>query len=131
MKPNFLFGFVLFWTASLCNAQIEQIDVRHYKIDLSVNDNSDTIEVLETISFSHLDEKKPIVFNLKSVNKNGAGMSVSKITSNDKIVQFFHDNDSLYVFIETPSEDHYYELNISFKGVPIDCLLYTSDAADD
>ena len=90
MKPNFLFGFVLFWTASLCNAQIEQIDVRHYKIDLSVNDNSDTIEVLETISFSHLDEKKPIVFNLKSVNKNGAGMSVSKITSNDKIVQFFH-----------------------------------------
>lgn len=123
MKPNFLFGFVLLWTASLCNAQIEQIDVKHYKVDLSVNDNSDTIEVLETISFSHLDEKKPIVFNLKSIDKNGAGMSVSKITSNDNIVQFVHKNDSLYVLIGTPSEDKYYEIDISFKGVPIDGLV--------
>ena len=123
MKPNFLFGFVLFWTASLCNAQIEQIDVKHYKVDLSVNDNSDTIEVLERISFSHLDEKKPIVFNLKSIDKNGSGMSVSKITSNDKIVQFVHKNDSLYILVGTPSEDQYYEINISFKGVPIDGLV--------
>ena len=123
MKPNLLLCFVLFRFASFFNAQIEQIDVRHYKIDLSINNTTDTIEVLETISFLHLDEKKPIVFNLKSINKNGDGMSVSKITSNDQIVQFFHYNDSLYVFIDEPTKDNYHELNISFKGVPIDGLV--------
>ena len=50
-------------------------------------------------------------------------MSVSKITSNDKIVQFVHKNDSLYILVGTPSEDQYYEINISFKGVPIDGLV--------
>ena len=123
MKPNFLFGFVFFCFAGLCNAQIEQIDVRHYKIDLSVNDISDTIKVSETISFSHLNRNKPIVFNLKSINTDGNGMFVSSVSHKEEELKFSHRNDSLYVFVNIPSENNYYELNISFKGVPIDGLV--------
>lgn len=123
MKPNFLLSFLLLCFVSLCNAQIQQLDVRHYKIDLSVNDLSDTIEVIETISFSHLDRNKPIVFNLKSVNADGNGMTVSSVSLKEEKLPFSHENDSLYVIVNAPSDDHYYELNIAFKGVPIDGLV--------
>lgn len=123
MKQNFLLSFLLLWFIGLCTAQIEQIDVRNYKIDLSVNDLSDTIEVSETISFSHLNRNEPIVFNLKSINTDGNGMSVSSVSHKEEELKFSHQNDSLYVFVNTPSENHYYELNISFKGVPIDGLV--------
>jgi aminopeptidase N len=123
MKLNFILSFLLLCFVSLCNAQIQQLDVRHYKIDLSVNDLSDTIEVIETISFSHLDRNKPIVFNLKSVNADGNGMTVSSVSLKEEKIPFSHENDSLYVIVNAPSDDHYYELNIAFKGVPIDGLV--------
>ncbi len=122
MKPSIIFGFVLFILASQLNAQIDQIDIRHYKIDLTVRDLDDTIEVIEDIYFSHVNMLKPIVFNLKSVNQEG-GMLVSSLTVSGHDAEFLHRNDSLYVMIDKPSENHYYELSINFKGVPRDGLV--------
>jgi aminopeptidase N len=122
MKPKIIFGFVLFILASQLNAQIDQIDIRHYKIDLTVKDLDDTIEVVEDIYFSHENTLKPIVFNLKSVNHEG-GMLVNSLTVSGHTSKFLHRNDSLYVMIDQPSENNYYELSLNFKGVPRDGLI--------
>ena len=123
MYLKIFFGFVLFLFANQLYAQINQIDVKHYKIELSVNDVDDTIKVLENISFSHINTQKPIVFNLKSRNKKGKGMQVSSLIVSEYASSFIHKNDSLYVTIEQPSKDHYYELSVNFKGVPEDGLV--------
>ena len=123
MKLNLLLFVILFWYSNSSKAQIEQIDVLHYKIDLRVDDITDTINVSETIYFSHTDEKKPIVFNLKSLNKFGKGMRVSKTSMDSKAIEFLHKNDSLYLFVEPSTEDKKYEIDISFKGVPVDGLV--------
>ena len=49
MKPHFLLALVFILSLVQLNAQIPQIDVKHYKIELSVNDADDTIKVLEAL----------------------------------------------------------------------------------
>ena len=50
-------------------------------------------------------------------------MQVSSLIVSGYASSFIHKNDSLYVTIEQPSKDHYYELSVNFKGVPEDGLV--------
>ena len=60
-------------------SQFSQVDVKSYKIDLTVNDKNDTIRVKEKIVFDYTDLSKSISFNLTSVNSSGKGMQVLKV----------------------------------------------------
>ena len=123
MKSIILSGLVLILIASQLNAQIQQIDVLHYKIDLSVTDFSDTIRVTEDVGFKHTDTQKPMVLNLASLRKDGKGMKVEKLFLNGIETPFLHQNDSLYIYENKATSDDYYELKLTFKGVPIDGLV--------
>jgi len=63
MKPYFLLALVFILSFVQLNAQIPQIDVKHYKIELSVNDADDTIKVLE-ISHLHILTLKSLSFSI-------------------------------------------------------------------
>jgi len=115
-------SFVFYSITTLFLSQIPQIDVNHYKIDLTLSDNSDTIVVQEQIKFQHTDTEKDIVFNLASRDISGKGMQIESIELNGKKVLYRHEDDSLFI-LNTKSFSPPLILFVSFKGVPKDGLV--------
>ena len=104
-------------------SQFSQIDVQSYKIDLTVNDKNDTIRVKEKIVFNYTDLSKSISFNLASVNSSGKGMQVLKVTQGKNELDFKHKENLLILNNFRPTVSKNIEIEIHFKGVPIDGLV--------
>jgi len=104
-------------------SQFSQIDVQSYKIDLTVNDKNDTIRVKEQIVFDYTDLSKSISFNLISVNSTGKGMQVLKVLQGKNELDFKHKENVLILNNFSPSSTKKIEIEIHFKGVPIDGLV--------
>jgi aminopeptidase N len=104
-------------------SQFSQIDVQSYKIDLTVNDKNDTIRVKEKIVFDYTDLSKSISFNLTSVNSSGKGMQVLKVMQGKNELDFKHKENVLMLNNFRPSSTKKIEIEIHFKGVPIDGLV--------
>jgi len=104
-------------------SQFSQIDVQSYKIDLTVNDKNDTIRVKEKIVFDYTDLSKSISFNLTSVNSSGKGMQVLKVLQGKYELDFKHKENVLMLNNFRPSSTKKIEIEIHFKGVPIDGLV--------
>ena len=104
-------------------SQFSQIDVESYKIDLTVNDKNDTIRVKEKIVFDYTDLSKSISFNLASVNSSGKGMQVLKVIQGKTELDFKHKENLLILNNFRPVNSNNIEIEIHFKGVPIDGLV--------
>jgi aminopeptidase N len=104
-------------------SQFLQIDVQSYKIDLSVNDKNDTIRVNEKIVFDYTYLSKSISFNLASVNSSGKGMQVLKVMQGKNELDFKHKENLLILNNFRPTNSKNIEIEIHFKGVPIDGLV--------
>jgi len=104
-------------------SQFSQIDVQSYKIELSVNDKNDTIRVKEKIVFDYTDLSKTISFDLASVNSSGKGMQVLKVLQGKKELDFKHKENLLILNNFRPTNSKNIEIEIHFKGVPIDGLV--------
>jgi aminopeptidase N len=104
-------------------SQFSQIDVQSYKIDLTVNDKNDTIRVKEKIVFDFTDLSKSISFNLASVNSSGKGMQVLKVMQGKNELDFKHKENLLILKDFRPANSKNIEIEIHFKGVPIDGLV--------
>ena len=104
-------------------SQFSQIDVQSYKIDLTVNDKNDTIRVNEKIVFDYTDLSKSISFNLASVNSSGKGMQVLKVMQGKNELDFKHKENLLILNNFRPTNSKNIEIEIHFKGVPIDGLV--------
>lgn len=104
-------------------SQFSQIDVQSYKIDLTVNDKNDTIRVKEKIVFNYTDLSKSISFNLASVNSSGKGMQVLKVMQGNNELDFKHKENLLILNNFRPTNSKNIEIEIHFKGVPIDGLV--------
>lgn len=100
--------------------QLSQIDVQSYQIDLTVNDTSDTIYVKERINFDHIDLSKSISFNLASVNSTGKGMQVLKVIHGKDELDYKHAENLLNLNNFRPKSSENIEVEVYFKGVPID-----------
>jgi aminopeptidase N len=104
-------------------SQFSQIDVQSYKIDLTVNDKNDTIRVKEKIVFDYTDLSKLVSFNLASVNSSGKGMQVLKVIQGKNELDFKHKENLLILKNFRPANFKNVEIEIHFKGVPIDGLV--------
>ena len=104
-------------------SQFSQIDVKSYKIDLTVNDKNDTIRVKEKVVFDYTDLSKSISFNLASVNSSGKGMQVLKVIQGKNELDFKHKENLLILNNFRPTNSKNIEIEIHFKGVPIDGLV--------
>jgi len=103
-------------------SQINSLDVTNYHFSIRVNDNHDTIDMVEKISFNWNNPETTPYLNLKSINKEGKGMRVKQVYSEKENIAFHHKNDTLYFFklSNTNSLNH---LTIEYSGVPIDGLV--------
>ncbi len=117
-----LLSFFLFVSFQIFS-QFTQINVQSYKIDLTVNDKNDTIQVKEKIVFDYTDLSKSISFNLASVNSSGKGMQVFKVMQGKNELDFKHKENLLILNNFRPINSKNIELEIHFKGVPIDGLV--------
>lgn len=106
-------------------SQIVGLDVKKYRIELTVTDNSNEIVVSQLIDFnwnSAAGGPNP-VFNLIQQNASKKGMLVTSITQGGKQLTFLQRNDSLYLKNMTLSKDNFYSIQIHFSGIPLDGLV--------
>ena len=129
MKPQHVLSLLFVVVTSICFSQIPQIDVTHYKIDLTLTDDSDTIVVQEQIKFEHTDTEKDIVFNLTSRGISGKGMQIENLELNGKKLLYRHEDDSLFL-MSTESFSSPLILSVSFSGVPKDGLVIGKNKYD-
>ncbi|MBU3658504.1 MAG: M1 family metallopeptidase [Flavobacteriales bacterium] len=104
-------------------SQFSQIDVQSYKIDLTVTDKHDTIVVKEKIVFDYNDFSKSVSFNLISVDNSGKGMRVQKVMQGKNELEFSHKKNVLTLNNFKVNTNKNIEIEIHFKGVPIDGLV--------
>ena len=117
-----MFLILIVFNFFLSFAQIPQIDVKHYRIQLYLSNQSDEIKVDEVIEFVHLDQGKSIVFNLASVDKSKKGMRIKSLRLNGKTPTFKHKNDSIYI-ASKGTKTKTQTLKLSFEGIPKDGLI--------
>lgn len=121
MRQIILFSFL--FLALQFKAQFSQINVQSYKIDLTVCDSNDTILVREKIAFDYNDFTKEPAFNLASVNSSGKGMRVSKVLQGTNEIDFSHKDNVLTLKNFKVNTNQNIQIEIIFKGVPIDGLV--------
>jgi aminopeptidase N len=111
------------FSAQVTNDQLSIIDIKHYAIELKVNDSTNRIEVNELILLERLDETKNVSLDLTSLNSEGKGMVVESIFEGNFPIKFKHENDKLIIENIRPNTQKEIELKIVFSGIPVDGLV--------
>ena len=98
------------------------IDIIHYKFELSLSDQSD--EIMGKASLHILfktDDSKKIRLDLinKTDARKGKGMAIDSIYSPHHKIKYTHSNDEVFLFFDTPPEkDEKLEISIVYRGIP-------------
>jgi uncharacterized membrane protein len=87
-----IFSICFVISAQVTNDQFSIIDIKHYAIELKVNDSTNRIEVKELILLERLDNTKNISLDLTSLNSEGKGMVVESIFEGNFPIKFKHEN---------------------------------------
>jgi aminopeptidase N len=120
---SLFFSICFVISAQVTNNQLSIIDIKHYAIELKVNDSTNRIEVKESVLLERLDETKKISLDLTSLNSEGKGMVVESIFEGNFPIKFKHENDKLIIDNLRPKAQKEIELKIVFSGIPIDGLV--------
>lgn len=98
------------------------IDIRHYRFDLKISDESDKIDGKATIDIHFLAkgiEEVRLDFVKKSAELEEKGMVVNGVNIEGKTVHFSHENDVLMVYLPKPTnKGQYLKIQISYSGIP-------------
>ncbi|MFY0652341.1 MAG: M1 family metallopeptidase [Cyclobacteriaceae bacterium] len=102
----------------------EDIDVLHYRFELTLSDQTDSISGSSQVTFTFPKEAKDtLVFDLKSV-ANGKGMTVKSITNNDERLHFTHSEDRIKIWdIKSVQINDTTSIKIDYAGIPSDGLI--------
>jgi aminopeptidase N len=103
------------------------IDVQHYKFEISLNDQSDTISGKATmlVKFSTATDK--LNLDLTSV-KEGKGMLITSITENNTPVEYSHQQDKISIKFSTKKKiDETASFTIEYKGIPSDGMIISKN----
>ena len=98
------------------------IDILHYKFELSLSDLSD--EIMGKASLHILfktDDSKKIRLDLinKTDARKGKGMTIDSIYSPHHKIKFTHSNDEVFLFFDNPPQkDEKLEIIIVYRGIP-------------
>ncbi|HMU47196.1 MAG TPA: M1 family metallopeptidase [Chitinophagaceae bacterium] len=123
----FLLAILLIWLQGITQSNI---DVLHYKFDISLNDKTDSVEGLATILFIPLVNTDAISLDLVKESK-GKGMIVTRTLLSllsSTVPSFLQEDDKL--IINKPGgfrKGDTTEINISYKGVPADGLIISKN----
>ena len=110
------------------NAQ-SNIDIIHYKFELSLNDKNDTVYGCATIRLRFLQADTSFSVDLTAQDRKGKGMKTDKVTSaTNEIKNYFAGNDQLKIFLAKPArENDTLTVSIYYHGVPEDGLIISKN----
>ncbi len=124
MRQFVLTLHLLFSVNFLCTAQnTTSVDVLHYKFELTLSDNSDTIKATATISIKFLISNKWIELDLGNIDNTGKGMLVSGVTIGKESISFEQHYNKLTIASGSGIKGDSTTLVIHYKGIPEDGLI--------
>mgnify|MGYP002779619089 CR=1 FL=1 len=119
------FFFILLFVNLAVHAQ--DIDVQHYRFELTVSDENDTLFGKAVITTRLRTGVKTAALNLASV-VNGKGMQVIGVQVDSVKTRFSHAADVLTVTMPAVKRpDSLYHISIQYKGVPKDGLIISKN----
>ena len=128
-----IFLFLLFFLIisipySICYANSDpypknqKIDVLNYVFNITLSDEKDEIfcEEIIDLRFKENGLKKIRLDLVNASNEsNGKGMKVINLISNNKKLKFIHENNNLYIFLNTTSKKNdRVQFKITYRGIP-------------
>lgn len=109
---------------SFCSIGLAQnIDVQKYHIDLTIGDESDSIQVHEKIQVLFKGNTEKFHLDLASIDAQGRGMKVLSVKENELETPFTHENNSLLISTKKGVESNVMMYEITFTGIPQDGLV--------
>jgi len=106
--------------------------VQHYKFEIHLNDTTNRIEGITTVSVKFLKPAENIVFDLVNTNDENKGMSVESVATKNKVLQFQQSANELNIDLnEIPSLNETLEFRIKYAGIPIDGLVISENKYGD
>lgn len=137
MKTLFYF-FILFLfiqspsTAQNYKERLNTIDIQHYKLAISVNDTTNSIDATMSVKLKF--KKTVNEFQLDLVKKDtisNLGMVIDSIYQNNVKVNFSHTNDNLIIEPKHPFPGIEYTYIIKYHGIPKDGLIISENLHGD
>ncbi|WP_333821385.1 M1 family metallopeptidase [Ohtaekwangia sp.] len=110
----------------------ENIDIKRYIFELTLNDSTDVIAGKATVTI--LFKKAVTDFELDLANKDasGSGMVVTNITAEGKPVKFLHQNDQVKITLPSPLNiASQLSFTITYSGIPRDGLIISKNKFGD
>ncbi|MBT5427516.1 MAG: M1 family metallopeptidase, partial [Bacteroidetes bacterium] len=99
------------------------LDVIHYKFDLKVSENNDSLTGKAIITCRMSAAENQLLFDLISENE-GKGMKVLSVCNKHKQLPFRHENDQIRITVPAYSQkDNLVTIQIAYVGIPKDGLI--------
>ncbi len=127
----FLLVSVLRLFAQNSDETLKTIDVIHYSFNISLSDDSNTIEGIAQVTIQF---KEPITeFSLDFVEKqaDNTGMNVSSILEEKNIIAYTQENNKLKIAIDLTKSGDIRTYTITYQGIPSDGLIISKNKYGD
>jgi len=100
------------------------IDVQHYRFEVSLSDHSDIIKGMATIDLRFLKNTSIFHLDLGNIDSTGKGMKVLKIEQGGKQLSFNHSNARLSIQLPTAAKAGSNQaFTVEYMGIPSDGLI--------
>ncbi|HRX94988.1 MAG TPA: M1 family metallopeptidase, partial [Chitinophagaceae bacterium] len=126
-RVSFLAAILLFTLHGIAQSNI---DVLHYKFNVELNDNNDTIYGLAEIKVRFPETSKSLTLDLKKNNTSGKGMILENV-SGPGVRGNNNDDETFTIFFTQPfKENDTATFIIKYKGIPSDGLIISKNKYD-
>ncbi len=106
------------------------IDVQHYRFDIKVSDDNDTLKGRAAITVRFTEKTGLVYLDLKNINDAGKGMVVNSVSENDRALSFSHHHDSLLIGLAKDAiTGETKQFTINYSGIPADGLIFSKNKA--
>ncbi|HET6767995.1 MAG TPA: M1 family metallopeptidase [Chitinophagaceae bacterium] len=118
-----IFLSVLVFCLQLLSRAQNNIDVLHYRYEIRLNDNNDTVYGLAKIKVKFLQSSGELNLDLTKAKNDGKGMSIGKIQG-DNIVDCVHKEETLRIILSKKmNAGDTATIVIPYSGIPSDGLI--------
>ncbi len=136
MKTNLFFLLFLLSFNSLLFSQnfkdrFETIDIKHYNLNIEVNDTTNNIVATMRISIKFKKNASQFILDFVERDSTGNGMFVKSISENNKPVTYTHQNNELKIQPIEVFTDSIINYSIVYEGIPKDGLIIINNLYGD
>ena len=131
MMLRFVIVLIFFNSSFILKAQ-SNIDVIHYKFEIVLSDQSDTIKGRAFVTLQFTDTASKFWLNLVSINRKGKGMVTCQVKENNEVLSSAHGNDSLQIWLKKSGQKNETRtFEIVYQGIPADGLIISKNRYGD